>query len=207
MAKGLTAVAGLAVILLFLLVEGAFASPFLRGEPMATPLQGETVTRVSPSAAARSIVLPPTESWPGLVVVDFRGPCDTMYVLRLARPLNRPLNLGLLLASLRGGSVPEDLDAKIDLRGYLLPLAIPTAILGPMTEEQGLALYSVFPGGHGDHLHHGEGAVLAGTFWPQGTPAPWARWYLVESTVATVITGGQLVPFEIRFVLSQVDGM
>jgi len=184
MAKNLVTVGMIALAVL--LVEGGFAFPFLRhestGEPsmMTEPLKQY---RVPPT---HSNVLPPGEGWPGLAVVDFRGYCITVYVLRLARPIDRPFDPRALLLSMRDGVVPKGLDATLDAKGFLYLSVSRTASYPPTGTREHLAIGAVFPGGHDNQFHHGEGSILAGTF--HGFTPAWP-FFLIESTSAMVIGG------------------
>src|SRR2546426_1740071 len=204
MPRPFRAVPVLALVLVFL-VTGVVV-PDSPSSPTAAATQPPETIHELPRITPRTIPLSPREHWPGLAVVDFRGACSNMYVLRLARPIDGPVDPETLLASLRQDRIPEGLDATLDFYGYLRPFASSPAILSPMTQEQSATLHAVLRGGHFDNLRHGEGAVLAGTFWPRGTPVLWDRWYLVESTAAILASESDLgwTPLEVRFALNQI---
>ena len=210
MSNLLAAACRLAILLVVILVEIAIAFPFtptVSGTIAPSVPRSTPVIRTAPPHVEPAVVVQPVERWPGLAVVDFRRVCNYVYVLRLARPLDREINPDLLLASIREGIVPEDLDAELDFAGYLGPFASPTAILSQMTENELRDFHSVFPGGHFDYFNHrGEGSVLSGMFAPSGPRVLWHRAYVVESQSASVTaTGGAWFPLEARFVLSQTD--
>ena len=194
----------LAILVAVLLVSGpvAFPSTWLN-QPTNVQEDSPVVRGALPQVEPR--VVDPAQDWPGLVVVDFRQACNYVYVLRLARTLERPVDLGLLLFSLREGIVLEELDAEVDFAGFLAPIAYPTAILTPLTDGQSVDFQAVFPGGHFDYVNgRGEGSALAGTFSPRGSREPGFVSYMIESRSASVLARGvDWFPLEVRFLLTQ----
>ncbi len=179
-----TASWAVALVLLLIVVEGAAAFPPVpSGQGELEPQQGREWKFFRPALP----VVPPEHRWPGLAVVDFRGYCITVYVLRLPHPFDRSIEPGSILLSLREGVVPEGLDATLEYRGFLMPIVIGSPTSNPLTDRDLELSRSLFPGGHCNHFQYGDGSAVSGTFASLSSPG-WAT-YIVDSESAVILDG------------------